>query len=86
MLAIREAPRSGQNRPEPASRKCGATRSRSIWASPFLASANTAQLDVADPFLRTHLDAADDAVGPRCGRHLDPIVRLAEQQDLVGEV
>ena len=43
MFEMRLAPRSGQNSPEPTSRKCGATISRSSCWSLLLASANTAQ-------------------------------------------
>ena len=86
IVAMREAPRSGQNRPEPASRKCGATSSRSICSSPLLASANTAQLERAGAFARAHLDAADDAVGAGRGRDLDAVVGLAEELDRLRQV
>ena len=43
IAAMRLEPRSGQNRPEFTSRKCGATISRSSCSSVVLASANTAQ-------------------------------------------
>jgi hypothetical protein len=52
MLAMREAPRSGQNNPEPARRKCGATSRRSICSSPLLTSANTAHEDEPSPASR----------------------------------
>ena len=41
--AMRSAPRSGQITPEPTSRKCGATISRSICSSVSLVSAKTIQ-------------------------------------------
>ncbi len=43
MAAMREPPRSGQITPESTSRKCGATRMRSICSSVSLVSANTIQ-------------------------------------------
>ena len=83
---MRLEPRSGQNSPEPTSRKCGATISRSSCWSLLLASANTAQSPLESVVVGLDLDAPHDAVGSGRGRHLEVLALVAIDLDGAGQV
>ena len=86
IAAMRSEPRSGQNTPEPASRKCGATISRSSCWSLLLASANTAQSPLEFGVAGLDLDAPDDAVGAGRGRDLEILALVAVDLDRLRQV